>query len=507
MKPNEHIAPFLAQPVNLKVGLNHLGYRNAAEDLFTTLLPGLNNVTARIRYYSFYCWLLDKFFESREEPTIRDYQRFVRCSEYLIAILHAGLEDAGGIPGIDYALTVMQDKPDAVDLLGGAFKSDGNTRGTYWANKGGVLVQYYGNSLRDIGITVPNIKHPELSDISKEGTNITGKTLASAFEESIGSEASALFIACVQKGAVTQEERKTLRTPFLMKNVVANDQERNLLIELLLQEDYPGRGERSYRRETIRLFLEYHNDGFQNYKDDLGFPRFLYERYLKGRGDSLCIMGWYCFYLDDLWQYNASVILERILDILQKDKAGRWVKLDILTTDIADEVASRFGAEKKSLSEVLTDLNAPAGKDNIGRIGSAIHQILEYHTVNVAVWPKTDELTKAFGYSDANDFRAASIFIDSHKEMLFKEFVKYFIESRIIYRHYNVSLRKFYQTGIASHKFMLEDGHIRYLKDTFTTVTHTSPRLVTLKGFLSDLGLIKDNEITLEGKDTLALLQ
>ena len=151
MKPNEHIAPFLAQPVNLKVGLNHLGYRNAAEDLFTTLLPGLNNVTARIRYYSFYCWLLDKFFESREEPTIRDYQRFVRCSEYLIAILHAGLEDAGGIPGIDYALTVMQDKPDAVDLLAGAFKSDGNTRGTYWANK---LLTCAGESALN-GHTVP----------------------------------------------------------------------------------------------------------------------------------------------------------------------------------------------------------------------------------------------------------------------------------------------------------------------------------------------------------------
>ena len=507
MKPNEHIAPFLAQPVNLKVGLNHLGYRNAAEDLFTTLLPGLNNVTARIRYYSFYCWLLDKFFEGREEPTIREYQRFVRYSEYLLAILHAGLDDAGGIPGIDYALTIMQDKPDVVDLLAGAFKNDGSTRGTYWANKGGVLVQYYGNSLRDIGITVPNIKHPELSDISKEGTNITGKTLASAFEESVGAEASALFLDCVQKGKVTRDERKVLRAPFTMKNMIANDQERALLTELLLQEDYPGRGERTYRRDTIRLFLEYYNDGTQNYKDDLGFPKFLYERYLNGEVDSSCIMGWYCFYLNDLWQYNASVILERILDILQKDKVGRWVKLDILTNEIADEVTSRFDAENKSLFEVLADLKAPTGKDNIGRIGSAIYQILKYHTDNATAWPKSEDLAKGFGYSDANDFRAASIFIDTHKEMSFREFVKYFIESRIIYRHYNVSLRKFYQTGIASHKFMLEDGYIRHLKDTVTTVTHTSPRLVTLKGFLSDLGLIVGNEITPEGKDTLALLQ
>lgn len=507
MKPNEHIAPFLAQPIDLKVGLNHLGYRNAAEDLFTTLLPGLNNVTARIRYYSFYCWLLDKFFEGREEPTIREYQRFVRSSEYLLAILHADMEDAGGIPGIDYALNIMQKKPDVVDLQTGVFNSEGATRGTYWANKGGVLVQYYGNSLRDIGITVPNIKHPELNDISKEGPNITGKALASAFEKSVGLEASALFLACVQNGRVSRGEMNILRTPFLMKNFIANDQERKLLIELLLQEDYPGRSERTYRKDTIRLFLEYYSDGTHNYKDALGFPQFLYGRYLEGKDVSSCIMGWYCFYLDDLWQYNASIILERILDILQKEKAGKWVHLDVLTTDIADEVASRFAADNKCLSEVMENLTSPKGKDNIGRIGSAIYQILYYHDVNAYVWPKTGDLAKKFGYFDTNDFYAASIFIDKHRNMPFKEFVKYFIESKIIYRHYNVSLKKFYQTGITSHKFMLENGYIRYLKDTFTTVTHTSPRLETLKGFMSDLGLIKGNEITPEGKDTLTLLQ
>jgi hypothetical protein len=88
--------------------------------------------------------------------------------------------------------------------------------------------------------------------------------------------------------------------------------------------------------------------------------------------------------------------------------------------------------------------------------------------------------------------------------MSFKDFVKYFIESKIVFRHYNVSLRKFYQTGIASHKFMLEDGYIRYLKDTITQATHTSPRLVTLKGFLSDLDLVHENKLTEKGKKILS---
>lgn len=504
MKPNEHIAPFLAQPVNLKVGLNHLGYRNAPEDLFITLLPGLNNVTARIRYYSFYCWLLEQFFTKNEAPTPPDYNRFIRYSEYLLAILHTGLDDAGGIPGIDYALNVMKDEPDVVDLAAGAYKANGNTRGSYWANAGGVLRQYYGNSLHDIGITVPSLKLPGISDISKEGAHITGKDMADIFEESIGEEASTLFLECVKKGKVSKAEREKLWKPFLMKNAIGNVHERSFLIDMLLQEDLPGRSERYYRKETIRLFLEYYReDSGHNYKDELGFPKYLYDRYLNGERDDECIIGWYCYYLDDVWQYNASVILERILDILSKDKMGKWVKLDEFTTEIATEVASMFNASSKRLIDVLENFELVTGKSNIEKICGALSQIMRYHVVNANEWPEGERLKKLFGYHSNDDFRSISSFIESHKAMEFTDFVKYLLESRIIYRHYNVSLRKFYQTGIASHKFMLEDGYIRYLTDAVAAATHTSPRLNTLKGFLSDLDLIKEDKLTDLGRQTL----
>lgn len=505
MKPNEHIAPFLAQPINLKVGLNHLGYRNAPEDLFISLLPGLNNVTSRIRYYSFYCWLLEQFFSKSESPTRTDYWRFIRYSEYLIAILHTGLSDVGGIPGIDYAQNVMKDNPDVVDLSSGAYKANGITRGTYWANPGGVLRQYYGNSLHDIGITVPSIKDPGISNISKGGTHITGKDLAEAFKNSIGKIASDHFLECVDRGTVSNTERKLLLKPFLMKEVIKDEQERRLLVDMLLQEDLPGRSEKYYRRDTIRLFLEYYDeDTDQNHKDELGFPKYLYNKYLKGEYKYECIVGWYCYYLNDIWQYNASVILESILDILKKDKMGKWVKLDVFTTEIANNVANKFNALSKSLKEVLDYPYLVSGKDNIERICGALSQILQHYVVNATSWPETDRLKILFRYHSYDDFHAASLYIESHKEMRFPIFIKHLIESKIIFRHYNESLRKYYQTGIASHKFILEDGHIRYLSEAFVVATHTSPRLITLKGFLSDLGLISENGLTELGKNTLS---
>ena len=48
MKTNTHIVPFFNKTADLKVGLNQLGLRNASEALFTSLLPGLNNVSNRI---------------------------------------------------------------------------------------------------------------------------------------------------------------------------------------------------------------------------------------------------------------------------------------------------------------------------------------------------------------------------------------------------------------------------------------------------------------------------
>lgn len=508
MKPNEHIAPFLAQPVNLKVGLNHLGYRNAPEDLFITLLPGLNNVTARIRYYSFYCWLLDQFFTKNEAPTLKDYNRFIRYSEYLLAILHTELSDAGGIPGIDYAQTVMADKSDVVDLAAGAYKANGNTRGSYWANAGGVLRQYYGNSLHDIGITVPSLKIPGVSDVSKDGAHITGKDMAGIFKDSIGEDASDLFLKCVSKGTVNSEERLKLLKPFLMKNVISNEDERGFLVDMLLQEDLPGRNERFYRRDTIRLYLEYYGEeAGHNYKDELGFPKYLYDRYLQGDRDDACIVGWYCYFLNDVWQYNASVILERVLDVLNKDKMGKWVKLEEFTTELADEVASRFNAPSNSLKDVLDNPDVVSGKDCIGRICGALSQIMHYYVVNTSAWPESERLKILFGYHSNDDFHAISLFIESYTEMPFSLFIKYLLESKIIYRHYNVSLRKFYQTGIASHKFMLEDGYIRYLPEAVAMATHTSPRLITLKGFLSDLGLISEEGITELGKQTLAQIK
>ena len=91
--------------------------------------------------------------------------------------------------------------------------------------------------------------------------------------------------------------------------------------------------------------------------------------------------------------------------------------------------------------------------------------------------------------------------IDDSLDSDLKEFVANYLVKDIIYRHYRVAFIKQRQTGIASQKFIIESGSIKRIMAY--GATHTSPRLVTLYGFLRDLGAIKDNHITNLGLDII----
>lgn len=47
--------PFWAKSADFIGGRDPLGIQNSSVSVYTRLLPGLNNVTERLRYYGFYC--------------------------------------------------------------------------------------------------------------------------------------------------------------------------------------------------------------------------------------------------------------------------------------------------------------------------------------------------------------------------------------------------------------------------------------------------------------------
>lgn len=506
MKVATHIAPFLSEHVDLKVGLNQLGFRNASEELFTALLPGMNNVTARIRYYSFYCWLIREYYH-RDKADKDTYRAFIRKSEYLLALIQAKLDDFGGIPGINYALAEVAKGTDTISLQDGVYNSEGKTNsGTYWANPGGVLQQYYVSSLRDMQILKAHLEDFSICNISKDDGFVCGERLADLFAESIGDEALNQFIHIVNRGSVFLNELSGLSKTFTMKSFIGAEDERDVLYDMLVQQDNPIKEISScYRKGTIRYFLEF-LDGTGNVSSlSQQYARFMYDKFHDGNDDP-SVLGWYAYYLNDNWQYQVSRIFEQLLIVLKKEYGGRWISIDELVKKLTTGIVSvMMEGQSLTFGEALNKIPDIAdSKKNEDICAAAIADLMLKYNENKSAVSRIGNMSILFPGLRSFDFFDLMEEWGNLYDKPFYDFLYDFIYSKVIYQHYSVSVRKYYQTGISSFKFIIENGNIRFLG--YYEASHTSPRIETLAGFLQDLGLTEGMSLAEYGKEKLAAL-
>jgi len=97
--------PFWAEGKGFINGRDPLGIQNSSVSIYSVLLPGLNNVTHRLRYYGFYCWLIDSINQRRVEfPTPTHQYNYIRKAEYALALYMSHYEpNARGVAGSEYA--------------------------------------------------------------------------------------------------------------------------------------------------------------------------------------------------------------------------------------------------------------------------------------------------------------------------------------------------------------------------------------------------------------------
>jgi hypothetical protein len=72
--------PFWGASINLITGLDPLGLQTTSEATYATMLPGISNLTNRLRYYGFYCWLLDFYFKTEKKGNSKEQYRFIRIT-------------------------------------------------------------------------------------------------------------------------------------------------------------------------------------------------------------------------------------------------------------------------------------------------------------------------------------------------------------------------------------------------------------------------------------------
>ncbi len=321
---NKIAAPFLGEPLVHIVGQDPLGLLNTGGKTFDLVLPGLNNVTDRIRYYSFYCWFFHCYAKYISKPSKKEQFDHLRRAEFILSLL-AAKTGVQGIGGITKALELYNTSQNAFDLTIGTGEEKQAKDGTYWKNPRGIFGQNYVSSLKQLNL----IREYEINSeffIRTEfeiENKISGYQLAIAFEENLGSEIAQLFVEIMKKGVITQSEIDKLIGPFNMLKIPTNTTEHSLIWQLITGNDEPKQDNSNlFRKRTIQLVLEKvkkYDDAFFDYR--LTFDAYHSKGLIDNEIDETFSL-WYFYQLEQFWHMACTGSLSTLLKILNKESNG-----------------------------------------------------------------------------------------------------------------------------------------------------------------------------------------
>ncbi|MBK8968345.1 MAG: hypothetical protein IPM36_17095 [Lewinellaceae bacterium] len=511
LQKNNVLAPFLGDRLSFIRGLDPLGLQNTSEATFSTLLPGLNNVTGRIRYYSFYCWLLDAYAQISGSTDPEEQKRFIRRAELIVALLACYAEDTiNAIPGVLHAGHMVHDHPEGpFDLEQNIYNATGGTIGTYWKYPTGAFGQYYLGALRDIGIVLQRSEGAGVyvRTNSKGAEQVRGEDLANAFAASVPEQARQHFLRIIKDGQLVLGDIEVLMPYFRMDLIPENSTEQKLLIQLLIQQDYPAQISEepsTLRRQTIKHLLQ-----FAASETDVitpaAFTIYAYQQrgMSDGQGDE-CLSGWYYYQLNEYWQYGCLGALNGALQHLDALAGPGWWPIDDFLGIVANEknlsLSEHFkaGSNNMTLGDLIENMEDLAEEDLVEYIGKSSEMgqaIFGFLLAIKACWANQKHLERLKLYAAHKKIQRDGDAVSwaqrlpGYLSQPVEVFLHKFFWKDILQRHQLVAFRKM-TAGQSSQKFIIEEQKIRLL-GTFDP-SFTGPRINRLLSFLYDLGVLDD---------------
>ena len=140
-----------------KNGLDPLGMQNSSVNLYQTFLPGISNVTLRIRYYGLYAWLCRAYARSVGDTNPETWKRYIRRTEALYALIAFRHRGETGVAGIDWASKVINNSTS--DIIEFAEAAEPGSETHYLQQAWGAYGAAYGSQVFEIGILMQSSEH------------------------------------------------------------------------------------------------------------------------------------------------------------------------------------------------------------------------------------------------------------------------------------------------------------------------------------------------------------
>lgn len=510
-------------------GRDPLGVQAINIHLYSVLVPGITNVTDRLRYYSFFPWVLKLY---HDENIKLDFVPFLRMAEFLFCVItnfhHRNQANwSGHMVGTMVMGQVLDDLNETKRISLSKYSGLDENDHRYFKNKLGGFGQYYLGVL--VGLQILKRKGKFEFDLYRRGIE-----LANVFSAGNSKDQ---FISCILHDRVTMRELELLQEDLCACNLKRNSSEYRLLAEYLKEPDDPSVREATYRRrDTLALmFLLLEQIGkTADYWELLNFLFYgvsennkkakvppalvetasLWKYYVQHEFFSMALLAIFVsvqHLLDDkglvdfeigtnLWkQYllncdsgNLPGSLKKCLGRLKQNPnlADFLVYLD--SSYVSDKVWDNNSLSEVSISNFLSGRRYPPDALFVGGVVllSLVLRIIKDGQGEI----QNLNIRRLYNQYPVNLVRLKKDYSERWQKMQIGEVINELITEYILKRHMEVAIRKLYTEGLATFRFLREDNIYRHSEIELDYVGRTSPRLTESLQMMSDLKIVDETK-------------
>ncbi|MDO4756737.1 MAG: hypothetical protein Q4A54_10350 [Parabacteroides sp.] len=509
----DNIYPFWGHFPSASGGRDPLAVQNSSVVIYTTMIEGITNVTLRVRYNGFYCWLLNLIgknifaIDASLVDSKASQMKYLRRAELLLAYIMTNIPEYQSVTGVSGSI-YAQNHPavgDIFNLAKGADVENGITN-TYWRNSMGIFGQYYVGVLMQLGLVCP----PDSAHHTYRSTT-DGDKLADAFGNNIPIEKAELFWKSIYKGNISLEELTTMRE-FALHSIPEG-------VEL---ETYRRiiRGKDSinyitvptqYRIQSIKLLASFIDRGNTTVRTCVNdFLRYNFEQVIeKDLQVDIVPLAWFLYEFDELAHTAYESFHFGLLYLLADDPLPLEMVFDEIERGIKDlseadniDNLSDFLNSEMSIHEIYQQMFVRnLQREGIQRIYDACHLLIKLHSTLGDYYPMLFEFAARSGFGFNRRGYAPELvdgLVSGKEELPIATFV---VETlyRAINDHTYSSYQKSSIDGGLVHNYIIDDDTIRRLRKT--NAVRTSPRLQSVLYYMEDLKWIsrKDNRYVVKG--------
>lgn len=487
-------------------GLDPLGMQRPIEVVYQSLLPGISTITLRLRYYSFFCWLLETYAKRRELTTDYEaFRRFHRRAEALYALISAKSGAETGVTGIEWAnrqlALVGNQRGDAVVPFDVGADPDAAENLRYLRNRGGAFGGIYASQMQDMGLL--KLDDPEMPiPFCKQAA----LPLATAFQDTVGEKAK-LFLSVVDQGSVTLGELDQLAV-FLPSKILDGSAEQQHLASILFGRHHSATDMDQTRRQSLQMILQLAEQLKRPPKAEEAKWVWLGAASSKDvtLPDTDLRKVWALYQVGDLLRMAYEVLLSASLHALNEQAAQRLplpvVVARVLTLADPPTTIPLGDWMQSELSGQNLEDGTKAAKQAmfaalaVGDMEAATKAASTLILSVIAIARTFDEpVVRWLGPGGHfQSVRSESEFLRDREErpaaLAFAELVEW----RVLKRHLWVCSRKFRNQKAYTYLFEPDDGALRFR--SFFYVGPSSPRIDQAVQFLRDLKCLDDGGVT-----------